>query len=67
MRKQRLQVHAHFHIRNRKLIHILYVRKSQIMHFRTHHHIINEPRHEKTCLRGLRTGKTQIGLPSYRN
>ena len=25
-----------------------------------------EPRHEKTCLRGLRPGKTQTGLLSYR-
>ena len=27
----------------------------------------NEPRHEKTCLRGLRPGKTQTGLLSYRS
>ena len=27
----------------------------------------NEPCHEKTCLRGLRPGKTQIGLLSYRD
>ena len=26
-----------------------------------------EPRHEKTCLRGLRPGKTQTGLLSYRD
>ena len=26
-----------------------------------------EPRHEKTCLRGLRPGKTQPGLLSYRS
>ena len=26
-----------------------------------------EPRHEKTCLRGLRPGKTQISLRSYRS
>ena len=26
-----------------------------------------EPRHEKTCLRGLRLGKTQTGLLSYRD
>ena len=28
---------------------------------------INEPPHEKTCLRGLRPGKTQIGLLNYRD
>ena len=28
--------------------------------------IINEPRHEKICLRGLRPGKTQTGLLSWR-
>ena len=27
----------------------------------------NEPRHEKTCLRGFRPGKTQTGLLSYRD
>ena len=27
----------------------------------------NEPRHEKTCLQGLRPGKTQTGLLSFRN
>ena len=27
----------------------------------------NEPRHEKTCLRGLRPGKTQTDLLSYRS
>ena len=27
----------------------------------------NEPRHEKTCLRGLRPGKSQSGLLSYSN
>ena len=27
----------------------------------------NQPRHEKTCLRGLRPGKTQTGLLSYRS
>ena len=27
--------------------------------------IINEPRHEKTCLRGVRPGKTQTGLLSW--
>ena len=26
-----------------------------------------EPRHEKTCLRGLRPGKTQTGLRSQRS
>ena len=26
-----------------------------------------EPRHEKTCLRGLPPGKTQTGLLSYRD
>ena len=26
-----------------------------------------EPRHEKTCIRGLRQGKTQTGLLSYRD
>ena len=26
-----------------------------------------EPRHEKTCLRGLRPGKTQTGLLSFRS
>ena len=26
-----------------------------------------EPRHEKTCLQGLRPGKTQTGLLSYRD
>ena len=29
--------------------------------------IVNEPRHEKTCLRGFRPGKTQTGLLSYRD
>ena len=29
--------------------------------------IANEPRHEKTCLRSLRSGKTQTGLRSHRN
>ena len=29
--------------------------------------ILNEPRHEKTCLRGLRPGRTQICLLSYRD
>ena len=29
--------------------------------------IIIEPRHEKTCLRDLRPGKTQTGLLSYRS
>ena len=28
---------------------------------------LHEPRHEKTCLRGFRPGKTQTGLLSYRN
>ena len=28
--------------------------------------VINEPRHEKTCLRGLRPGKTQTVLLSCR-
>ena len=28
---------------------------------------ISEPRHEKTCLRGLRLGKTQTGLRSQRS
>ena len=28
---------------------------------------IFEPRHEKTCLRGFRPGKTHTGLLSYRN
>ena len=27
----------------------------------------NEPRHEKTCFRGLRPGKTQTSLRSYRD
>ena len=27
----------------------------------------NEPHHEKTCIRGLRPGKTQTGLLSYRD
>ena len=27
----------------------------------------NEPRHEKTCLRDFRPGKTQTGLLSYRD
>ena len=27
--------------------------------------IRNEPRHEKTCLRGLQPGKTQTGLLSW--
>ena len=27
--------------------------------------LMYEPRHEKTCLRGLRPGKTQTGLLSY--
>ena len=26
--------------------------------------ILYEPRHKKTCLRGLRPGRTQTGLPS---
>ena len=26
-----------------------------------------KPRHEKTCLRGLRPGKTQTGLQSFRD
>ena len=26
-----------------------------------------EPRHEKTCLQGLRPGKTQTGLLSYKS
>ena len=26
-----------------------------------------EPRHEKTCIRGFRPGKTQTGLLSYRD
>ena len=30
-------------------------------------YILYEPHHEKTCLRGLRPGKTQIGLLSYRD
>ena len=29
--------------------------------------IFNEPRHEKTCLRGFRPGKTQTSLLSYRD
>ena len=29
--------------------------------------ILFEPRHEKTCLRGLRPGKTQTGLLNYRD
>ena len=29
--------------------------------------VLNEPRHEKTCLRGLQPGKTQTGLLSYRS
>ena len=29
--------------------------------------VINEPRHEKTCLRGFRPGETQTGLLSYRS
>ena len=28
---------------------------------------IYEPRHDKTCLRGLRPGRTQTGLLSYRD
>ena len=28
---------------------------------------VYEPRHEKTCLRGLRPGKSQTGLLSYRS
>ena len=28
---------------------------------------LNEPRHEKTCLRGFRPGKTQTGLRSHRS
>ena len=28
---------------------------------------LNEPRHEKPCLRGFRPGKTQIGLLNYRD
>ena len=28
--------------------------------------LIYEPHHKKTCLRGLRPGKTQTGLLSYR-
>ena len=29
--------------------------------------LLIEPRHEKTCIRGLRPGKTQTGLLSYRD
>ena len=29
--------------------------------------LLFEPSHEKTCLRGLRPGKTQTGLPSHRS
>ena len=29
--------------------------------------LIKEAHHEKTCLRGLRPGKTQTGLLSFRN
>ena len=29
--------------------------------------VLNEPRHEKTCLRGFQPGKTQTGLLSYRD
>ena len=31
------------------------------------HQTLNEPRHEKTCLPGLRPGKIQNGLQSHRN
>ena len=30
-------------------------------------HTLSEHRHEKTCLRGFRRGKTQTGLLSYRD
>ena len=29
--------------------------------------IIIEPRHEKTCIRGFRPGKTQTGLQSHKS
>ena len=29
--------------------------------------VLIEPRHEKTCLQGSRSGKTQTGLLSYRD
>ena len=32
-----------------------------------HAFIINEPRHETTCLRGFWPGKTQTGLPCHRD
>ena len=33
----------------------------------SHTGVTNEPRHEKTCLRGLRPGLIQTGLLSYRS
>ena len=30
-------------------------------------YLLNKPRHEKTCLWGLRSGKTQTGLLNYRS
>ena len=42
-------------------VHIAMYRKS------FQHSLLYEPRHEKTCLRGLRPGKTQTGLCSQRS
>ena len=42
-----------------KMLHVIWTAPQRTMVF--------EPRHEKTCLQGLRPGKTQTGLRSHRS
>ena len=44
---------------------IVYIKVGLVMF--TKQPYANEPRHEKTCLRGFRPGKTKTGLLSFRD
>ena len=49
------------------IIIILLLSRLLFLHILVLTSIMIEPRHEKTCLRGFRPGKTQTGLRSHRS